>query len=140
MILLSSMVRLQRDKLDFVYLRSDHITGDGVTERRRDRLREAIGSTRNPTLFGAIQALLRYKILQLATDMADILDGEVSDILAQIGSNIKLLRGTEAQVSAKNCDFLERLDRVVIGVLKEMESIGEIAEQVKREAEKDGYY
>jgi hypothetical protein len=50
------------------------------------------------------------------------------------------LRGTEAQILAKNGDFLERLGKLVIGILREMESIGDIAAQVRREAEKDGYY
>jgi hypothetical protein len=100
-------------------------------------LREAIGSTRNPTLFRAIRSRLENDLLLLATNITNILDGEISEILAQIGSNIEMLRGTEARILTKNGDFLERLDGVVAGVLKEMESIGEIAEQVKREAEKN---
>ncbi len=50
-----------------------------------------------------------------------------------------MLRGTEAQVLAKNGDFLERLGKVVTRVLEEMERIEGIAAQVKREAEKNGY-
>jgi DNA integrity scanning protein DisA with diadenylate cyclase activity len=91
-------------------------------------------------LFKAIQSRLGYDLLLLAIDMVKIFDGEISDILEQIGSSIEMLRGTEAQVLAKNGDFLERLRRAVTGALKEMENIEEVAEQAKREAEKDGYY
>lgn len=90
-------------------------------------------------MFRSIRSRLENDLLLLAADIANILDSEVNDILTQIGSNIELLRGTEAQTLLKNGDFLERLDKVVIGVLRQMEGIGEIAAQVKREAEKDGY-
>lgn len=111
-----------------------------MTARRLARLRQAIGSDRNPILFSAIQSRLQNGLFELAADIADILDGEINDILTQIGKNIEMLRGTEAKVLAKNGDFLERLGRVATGVLREMENIREIAAQVMREAEEHGYY
>jgi len=103
-------------------------------------LREAIGSTQNPTLFGAIQSHLKDDIFRLVKNITKILDNNISDILEQVGSNIELLRGTEAQLLAENGNFLERLNTVITGVLRQMEDIGEIAAQVMSEAEKDGLF
>lgn len=113
--------------------------GDGVTLRRLDRLQKAIGTAQNPILFGAIRSRLENDLLLLVADITNTINRKIGDILAQIRSNIEILRGTEAQVLAKNGDFLERLGGVVTEVLKDLEYIGKVAAQVKRKAESDGY-
>ena len=110
-----------------------------MTQRRLDHLQKAIGSTQNPILFGAIRSRLENDLLLLVTDITSTIHRKIGDILAQIRSNIEILRGTEAQVLAKNGDFLERLGGVVTEVLKDLEYIGKVAAQVTRKAEGDGY-
>jgi hypothetical protein len=110
-----------------------------VTARRLNRLRQAIGSTRNPILFTAIRSRLRDALFELAMEIVETLDDDVSDILKQIGSNIEMLRGSEAKILAKNGDFLERLGVVIAAVVDEMEIIGEIAARVKSEAGEPDY-
>lgn len=83
---------------------------------------------------------MKNDLLLVGTDLVKILEEEVKEILAQVGTNLELLQGTEAQVLAKNGDFLERLGKVVTEVLKEMEEIGDNAAQAKKEAKDDGYY
>lgn len=83
---------------------------------------------------------MKEDLLLLGTDVVKILGDEVEEIRAQVGTNLNLLQGTEAQVLAKNGDFLERLGKVVTKVLKEMEEIGDTAAQAKKEAKDDGYY
>lgn len=111
-----------------------------MTARRLSRLRQAIGSTRNPVLFTAIRSRLQKALFELAMEMVDTLDNEVRNILDQIGNNIEVLRGSEAKILAKNGDFLEKLGVVIAAVMGEMETIGGIAAQVKSEAEVHGYY
>ena len=118
---------------------TDHSTGSGVKARRLSRLRQAIGSTGNPTLFTAIRSRLRNALSNFAKELVDTLDHDVIDILKQIGSNIEMLRGSEAKILAKNGDFLDKLGIVIAAVMREMEIIGEIAARVKGEAEKHGY-
>jgi hypothetical protein len=110
-----------------------------VTARRLNRLRQAIGSTRNPILFTAIRSRLRKALFEVAKETMDTLDNDARDILKQIDSNIEMLRGSEAKILAANGDFLEKLGEVMAVVVSEMEIIGETATLVKSRAEKDGY-
>ena len=132
-----TVVRLNNQGL--IYLITNHLTGSGVTARRLSCLRHAIGSTRNPILFTAIRSRLRNALFELAMEITNTLNQNVSDILKQIGNNIEMLRGSEAKILAKNGDFLEKLGVVIGAVTGEMEIIGEIALRVKNEVEKHDY-
>ncbi len=82
-------------------------------------------------LMTALQALN----LQIHNDLRE----QTDQILKQIGTDIEMLRGTEAQMLAKNGDFLDRLGEVVADVEAQMKVIGEMTAAVKAEAEKNGY-
>lgn len=63
----------------------------------------------------------------------------MEQILKQIGNDIEMLRGTEAQMLAKNGDFLDRLVKVMTEMEAQMTIIAEMTAIVKAEAEKNGY-
>ena len=64
---------------------------------------------------------------------------EMNQILNQIGSDIEMLRGTEAQVLANNGDFLDKLGKVMAEMETQMSLIAEMTAAVKAEAERNGY-
>lgn len=113
--------------------------GTGVTVRRLRRLQEAIGSPRKTVLFTAIRKRLMKALMALNRQLQNELRDEVEQILNQIGSDIEMLRGTEAQILAKNGDFLDRLGKVMAEMEAEMRNITEITAVVKADAEEDGY-
>jgi len=75
----------------------------------------------------------------LNSQVARELQVEMNEILKQIGRDIEMLRGTEAQVLAKNGHFLDRLSKVMIEMEDQMMMIAEMTVTVKAEAEKNGY-
>lgn len=79
----------------------------------------------------ALEALSR----QIHNDLRE----EMEQILKQIGSDIEMLRGTEAQMLAKSGNFLDRLGKVMAEMEAQMTIIAEMTVAVKAEAEKDGY-
>lgn len=111
-----------------------------MTERHLERLEQAIGSSRRPVLFKAIRNRLQKALALLNSQVTRELQVEMRQILKQIGTDIEMLRGTEAQVLAKNGDFLERLGKVVTEVEAQMIMIVEMTAAVKAEAEKNGYH
>lgn len=64
---------------------------------------------------------------------------EMNQILNQIGSDIEMLRGTEAQVLANNGDFLNKLGKVMAEMETQMSLIAETTAAIKAEAERNGY-
>jgi hypothetical protein len=114
---------------------ANHVIGNGVTARRRDRFVRAIGTERNPVLFKAICSRLQEALFELAEGTTTSLDLGVCEVLEQIGSNIEMLRSSEAKILAKNGDFLAKLSEVVTKVMTDMKAIEEIAARVKAEAE-----
>ena len=56
---------------------------------------------------------------------------EMNQILNQIGSDIEMLRGTEAQVLANNGDFLDKLGKVMAEMETQMSLIAEMTAAVK---------
>jgi hypothetical protein len=124
----------------WLMLRINTRLGDGVTARRISYLQEAIGSPRRPILFAAIRNRVIKAIYELSRQMADELQEEMDEILKQVGNDIEILRGTEAQMLAKNGDFLERLHEVVKETEIQMAVISQMTAAVKTEAEKNGYF
>jgi hypothetical protein len=114
-------------------------TGTGVTARRLDRLQRAIGSPRRPVLFIAIRNRVMRALEAVSRQVHNDLREEMEQILRQIGSDIEMLRGTEAQMLAKNGDFLNKLGEVVTELEAQMMIIAEMTAIVKDEAEKNGY-
>jgi hypothetical protein len=103
------------------------------------RLQDAIGSSRRPSLLTAIRDRLVKALTALSGEMADDLRREMDQILKQIGDDIEILRGTEAQMLAKNGDFLERLNGVMTEMETQLALITDMTVDVKAEAEKNGY-
>lgn len=114
-------------------------TGTGVNARRLRRLQEAIGSTRRPILFTAIHNRLTKALEALSRQIHNDLREEMEQVLKQIGSDIEMLRGTEAQMLARNGDFLDKLGRIMTEMEVQMTIIAEMTATVKDEAEKNDY-
>lgn len=106
-----------------------------MAARRRDRMRQAIGSDRSPVLFTAIRTRLHNAVFEVIKDVLKDLHLELNEILRQISSNVEMLRGSEARILAANGDFLDRLAVVLRAVTGDMENIEEMAARIKREAE-----
>lgn len=106
-----------------------------MTARRRDRIRQAIGSDRSPVLFTAIRSRLQNAAFEVIKHVLRDLHLELNEILRQISSSVEMLRGSEARILAANGDFLNRLTVVLRAVTGDMESIEEMAARIKREAE-----
>ncbi len=68
-------------------------------------MRQSIGSERNPVLFTAIRARLRKALYALVEEVVDTLDKDINNILDQIGSNLEMLRGSEAKVLVASICF-----------------------------------
>jgi len=118
--------------------KKQHI-GTGVTARRLRRLQQAIGSPRRPVLFVAIRNRVMRALEAVSRQIHNDLREEVEQILRQIGNDIEMLRGTEAQMLAKNGDFLDKLGEVVTELEAQMMIIAEMTAAVKDEAEKNSY-
>lgn len=112
--------------------------GTGVNARRLDCLRRAIGSPRRPVLFTAIYNRLMHALAALSRQMTKDLQKEMGEILKQVGNDIEILRGTEAQMLAKD-GFLEKIKNVMKEVEAQMAMISEMTAVVKAEADKNGY-
>jgi hypothetical protein len=102
-------------------------------------LEQAIGSSRRPVLFKAIRNRLQKALTLLNSQVTRELQVEMNQILNQIGSDIEMLRGTEAQVLANNGDFLDKLGKVMAEMETQMLLIAEMTAAVKAEAERNGY-
>jgi predicted site-specific integrase-resolvase len=76
---------------------------------------------------------------ELSSQINNELQDEVEQVLTQIGSDIKMLRGTESQMLAKNGDFLDKLSKVMAEMEAQMKSITEVTAVVKADAKEDGY-
>jgi len=113
---------------------ANHVIGPKVTARRRERFVQAVGTQRNPILFKSIRSRLQKALLELAQRTTASLDHGVSEALEQIGSNIEMLRSSEAKILANNGEFLEKLSEAVTKVMTDMKAIEEIAARVEAEA------
>lgn len=113
--------------------------GTGVTVRRLRRLQEAIGSPERTVLFTAMRERLKKALTALCSQIETEVRDEVEQILNQISSDVEMLRGTEAQILAKNGDFLDKLGEVMADMEAEMKTVNEMTAVVKADAEEDGY-
>lgn len=102
-------------------------------------LKAALGSPRDPILFDQMRSFLCEDLLELFADINSTMRTETLAILNQIGTDLEMLRGTEARLLAKNGDFLDRLGAVMGVVLKDMVYIEASVKPVKEKAEEAGY-
>jgi hypothetical protein len=119
---------------------NQQLIGTGVTQRHLSRLEQAIGSPRRPVLFKAIRNRLQKALTLLNSQVTRELQVEMNQILNQIGSDIEMLRGTEAQVLANNGDFLDKLGKVMAEMETQISLIAEMTAAIKAEAERNGYF
>ncbi|KAL2063118.1 hypothetical protein VTL71DRAFT_6190 [Oculimacula yallundae] len=120
--------------MDPVYRACISDYGTGVTARSYDRIREAIGSIRSPVLFEAIRSQIRRELREVIKENLIELRRDIDEILAEIGDDIEMLRGSEARVLARNGDFLERLEIVLRSVTVEMDNIQLMADRIQNTA------
>ena len=71
--------------------------------------------------------------------MTEQLQALTKEILSQIGNDIEILRGSEAQLLAKNGDFLDRLSVIMGDVDDEIQTIEETTKVIKDKVRDKGY-